>query len=332
MAATRATLIAGFLGAGKSTLLSRLLASDLGERVAVLLNDFGEVSIDAALITGVEDGAITLANGCVCCTIQGDLIAAVQRVLRRDDPPRRIVVELSGVSDPGAVVRSFLVMQRSWPVDLDGVITVADCAELPLPGEPHHELAREQLAAADLVVLNKIDRVGAARRKEVEDAIRSWLGAPRILPTSHGVVPLEALLGIASPRAPLLADPEQAPVGHTHDHDFATYTWRGARPLSLERLRALCVELPPSVLRAKGVLWLAERADTRVVLQVVGRRARVDLGTPWGDVPPSSTVVFVGTAQGVDGAALGASLTACEAGAGGPGLLDRAREWLRARR
>lgn len=325
-----ATLIGGFLGSGKTTLLNRILAGEHGRRVAVLVNDFGDVSIDAELIEAADETSVTLTNGCICCSIKDDLLGAVQRLLRREPPPEQLVVELSGIADPGSVLRTFALMERRWPLFVDGVVLVVDSEQFPEPDEPHFTLAREQLVLADVVLLNKLDLVTAARVAELRSKIVEWVPTARVVETVRAEVPLELLLGLGPELTRDLEEHPSAPLVSATPHGFSTFTYRSSALLSLAKLRAACTELPSAVFRAKGFVYLDARPDHRTRLQIVGRRARIDLGEPWAGRKPETVLVFIGGAAGFDPASLAASFAACGADPGTrPSLLGAAVEWLR---
>ncbi|MCP3858349.1 MAG: GTP-binding protein, partial [Phycisphaeraceae bacterium] len=167
------TIIGGFLGAGKTTLLNHILSSDHGIRAGVLVNDFGAVNIDAKLVVGVEgDDIVSLANGCVCCTIREDLVEACLELLKRTDPPEVLIVETSGVSDPFEVARTFDDPELQRIFAIGNLISVVDAEQLPnlLDGDIA-ALARAQVTAADLVVLNKVDLVGTDDLAEVKTRV-----------------------------------------------------------------------------------------------------------------------------------------------------------------
>ncbi|MEB2312772.1 MAG: GTP-binding protein [Sorangiineae bacterium] len=323
MAAVPATVLSGFLGAGKTTLLNRVLDGAHGERIAVLVNDFGDVAIDARLVRAADDDVVSLANGCVCCSIQGDFMAAVRKVLLREPRPERLLIELSGVSDPGSVARSFAVMQRSWPVDLDGVVAVVDAENFPSTSDPDYLLARDQLALADLVIVNKTDLVSAGRLGELRARLRDYLPRGRFVEAREAEVPLEILLGIASTR--------EFPLESARGHAFATFTYRATQALSLERLREVMTELPPEAFRVKGTLDLDAVPEHEAILQVVGQRARVSRGRPWGARVRQSELVFVGRPE-LDDDALRQRLDSCVPAAPRRASLVGALEWLRRRR
>lgn len=163
------TLVTGFLGAGKTTLLSRVLSDPQGLRVAVLVNDFGAVNIDAELLRDTGEEILSLENGCICCSLSQGLLATVSKVLRRCDPPDRILIEASGVSDPFEIVET-LADPALWDyAPLDGVVAVVDAEAMANPAPEVVSLARRQVACAGLVLLNKMDLAGTG------GSARAWV-------------------------------------------------------------------------------------------------------------------------------------------------------------
>jgi G3E family GTPase len=320
------TLIAGFLGSGKTTLLNRILHGEHGRRLAVLVNDFGDVSIDAELVAAAGETTVTLANGCICCSIRDDLIGSVRDLLRLPEPPEQLVVEMSGIADPGAVLRTFQMMEKSWPLFVDGVIALVDVEHFPDDeSSEHHLLAREQLVLADVVLLNKLDLASAQRVKDLGRKIAAWVPTARILETVRAEVPLELLLGLDISRAPV-AESEHP------SHGFVTFTYRTPEMLSLAALREAATELPSSVFRVKGFVHLDARPDHRTVLQIVGRRARIELGEPWGERPRETVLSFVGSGPDFDPDELRRRFDQCMAkSSASPGPLASALEWVCAR-
>ncbi len=342
------TIITGFLGAGKTTLLNRILNGNHGLRVAVLVNDFGAVNIDAELIVGVQGETISLSNGCICCTIRDDLLDSVFELIMRDGAPEYIVIETSGVSDPFAVAQTFLLPALKPFVQVDGIVTVVDAEQVrDLRGE-QEMLAMDQITAADILVLNKVDLVSAPQLAAVEGWIRSIVPSARILKTTHGEVPLELLLSVGEFTPERLQMREHADVhvhapgddgDHDHAHDHATVfnTWMYTvdEALSLTALRDAVQDLPPTIYRAKGFLNLADYPDRQSILHVVGRRAMLTPGAGWGDQPKRSRIVFIGERGGVDPAVLQPMLDACRAGraeARAGAALASALAWMRRRR
>lgn len=334
------TILTGFLGAGKTTLLNRILHADHGLRVAVLVNDFGAVNIDAQLVVGIEGEAISLANGCICCTIRGDLLNTALQLLSRPEPPEYLIIETSGVSDPWAVVETFELPELRPYFNIDSVITVVD-AEYVLQQKHYEDLIVDQISAADIVVLSKVDLVDADRRATVEEWIRRIVPRARILPAVYGDAPLNLLLNVG--RFKLDLPPLKSPAHHDHEHgehcdhrhehdhrrDFDTWAYVSDRPFALKPLRDVVLNLPIAIFRAKGLLYLAEIPQRRAVLQAVGYRVNVTLGEPWGDAQPRSQLVFLSTPGGVDTAALQAAFDSCLADHPVEAEVAAQQTWLR---
>ncbi|MXX24584.1 MAG: GTP-binding protein [Caldilineaceae bacterium SB0668_bin_21] len=215
------TILSGFLGAGKTTLLNHILHGDHGLKIAALVNDFGAINIDAQLVVGVDGESVNLSNGCICCTIRGDLLKETLKLLRRQDPPEYIIVETSGVSDPVAVANTFLLPDIKPLVRLDSILVVVDADNILTLDEENSGLALDQIAAADIVVLNKVDLVKAQELEDIKtdlmrrivprmtmrkvslnvvdiqtDLTRRNVPEARILEVTYGQVPLELVLGV----------------------------------------------------------------------------------------------------------------------------------------
>jgi len=305
-------IIAGFLGAGKTTLLNNILEGSHGRRFAVLVNDFGAVNIDARLVTRVEGETISLANGCVCCTIRGDLVKAVLGLLERDPLPEYILIETSGVSDPAAAAMAMAVPSRlAAQVRLDAVITVVDAAHLLELDREYSALAADQIAAADIVILNKSDLVDAAVRAKVEQRIREAGPVARIVGASHCRVPLELLFESTGAGERVLREHHHDHAAHDHGRAFATWHWSHSEPLSFEAVYALFGSLPVGVFRAKGFLNLATVPNRCVELQMVGRRVTLAKGGAWTETKPVTDIVMIGKPGGVEPRELQPRLEAC---------------------
>ncbi len=319
----RLTLLAGFLGAGKTTLLNALVRAEHGVRVGVIVNDFGEINIDAELVASTDGDTVTLANGCICCTIRDDLLLTLFRLLHREDAPEHVIIECSGVSDPAAVLRGFEEARLYDIVDIDAVVVVVDAEQMMTLEFRDQPLALHQLAVADLVVLNKLDLVDEEEAAAVEARVLQTVPGVRVLRAVRGAVPFGLLLGVgAFDPAKHLPDPSNVHVHdaaavaeHEHDdHDtvYARWSFTSERPLQPDRVRAALDALPVGVYRAKGILHVQGEPHRRVVVQVVGRRVEVELGEPWEDAAKRSQLVAIGLREGVDAEALEAAFRACE--------------------
>ncbi len=295
-------VIGGFLGAGKTTLLNYILSENHGMRAGVLVNDFGAINIDAKLVVGVDGETVSLANGCVCCSIRDDLIPACMALVQRDDPPELLIVETSGVSEPMRVANTFMLPEIECVMALDNVITVVDAEQFPelMRGEPAH-LARMQIRDADMVVLNKVDLVDSKKLAAVKAQVHEAVPRLRIIEATHGRVPLNLMLGSGIHMA--RGRSGGAPGGHIvhlHEHPFATWHWTSDQPLSLPKLRSGIERLPDTIYRAKGLVYLEELPSHQVVLQMVGKRYNIGDTEAWGALPPRTEIVMIASQNGID--------------------------------
>jgi len=332
------TVLSGFLGAGKTSLLNHILSGDHGLKVGVLVNDFGQLNIDADLIVGVEGETVELTNGCVCCNIREDLMAGIQQLLSRPDPPELVLLETSGVSNPRAVVETLEAAQTHGWVSLDGVLAVVDAENFGQLSGRDRALAVAQVTAADIVIVNKVDLVDDAAVEALEAGLRKRARRARMLRASHGRVPLKLVLGVETTRSDDVGDrseahdphAEHAHADHTHaDHaEYWTWSWTSTRPLSSRRLRRAVNRLPATAVRAKGVVHLAGRRAERAVLQVVGRRAELNVGKPWGDATRKTEIVVIGSGEAPSDDALTEAFAACELD-DNAGAVQSVLRWLR---
>ncbi len=315
MSATRlpVSVIGGFLGAGKTTLLNRLLRERSGRRFAVLVNDFGEIDIDSRLIVQHDGRTITLANGCLCCSIGDSLVSALIDIAQRRADFDHMVIETSGIADPARVADLIRIEPE---FTLDGVIVLADASAVRdhLHDRYVADTARRQLEGADLVVLNKLDLVD--RPDDVLATIRETAPGRPILQARYADVPLDLLFGLASAGA--RASPS---------HDIAFESWHFSARTSLHRARLLdaLAALPDSVIRVKGIVDLADSPATCTIVHRVGRRLSIEAGAAWGLVFRRSDIVVLGTPDMPSAAELTKTFADCSSsaarrsGAGQPG-------------
>ncbi|WP_029215115.1 CobW family GTP-binding protein [Kallotenue papyrolyticum] len=333
------TILTGFLGAGKTTLLNRILRGDHGARMGVLVNDFGAINIDAELVVGVQGEAVKLANGCICCTIRDDLVRALQQLLDRPDAPQAVLIEASGVSDPFNIALALSVPPLAERVTLDSIIAVVDSDQarsMAARDRQIRHLMREQVAVADIVVLNKIDLVDAATLAETRRWVKAMAPRARLLETSYGAVPLRLILDIGRYRIPLQvvrtpagSDPSSCDHHHDHGSQFETWSYTTDQPLALCAVRQALTTLPEGIVRAKGLLYLADLPATRVIAHVVGARASITPGDAWNATPPGTRLVFIGAPGSIEREALQRRFDACRAGGGVRQTLAQAWHWVR---
>lgn len=302
------TILTGFLGAGKTTLLNRILSGDHGLRVAVLVNDFGPINIDAELVAAVEEDMISLTNGCVCCQVRDDLVEAVDRLLDLPGRIDHVVLEASGVAEPASLYSTFVDDRYRDRIRLDSVTCVVDADQAFAHIDDYPELAvlkLRQVASADLVVLNKVDLAGAEQVRRVRGWIAGQMNRVRIIEASYCDAPLSVLLGGPPPAARGDGGADPSAEHRDHGESFSTWSYESRRPFSLEALRRMVRDrLPGSVYRCKGIVRTTDEPDRRVVLQAVGRRVEVTVGERWGDRPVRSQIVAIGAAEALDESAL----------------------------
>ena len=203
------TLLAGFLGSGKTTLLNHLLRGLSDRRVAVLVNDFGDLNVDADLVVNQDADVLRMEGGCICCTMQAGVTSALSYLVGRDAPPEHILIEASGISNPVPIAVQLMMPGLQSHLRLDSVLTVIDAERAPYKDEAQvQELVESQIKTANIVLLNKSDLVDAARLQDVRAWIKDWTPGARILETVHAEAPL-----------PLLVGQEAEPTLHTHEHE-----------------------------------------------------------------------------------------------------------------
>ena len=281
-------LVTGFLGAGKTTVVNHLLAHAEGRRIAAVVNDFGAINIDAALVAGAADGVVSLANGCICCSLEGDLLRTLAAILRRNPRPEAIVIETSGVADPADIVRNLMdpVIWREAPLEV--VLCVVDATTPAATLED--ALLRSQLRAADVVALSKPDLTDAAGRGRIRNAVAAIKPSAVIVDALNGQVPA-ALLFPDDPDRPLaLREPgRRRPAADR----FESLCWTSNHPLSLACLQRAIGQLAPKLARAKGLFEAAEQPGRQLLFQLAGGRATL---APSGALPPDgprARIVFI---------------------------------------
>jgi G3E family GTPase len=281
-------LVTGFLGAGKTTVVNHLLAHAAGRRIAAVVNDFGAINIDAELIADASDGVVSLSNGCICCSLEGDLLRTLAALLRRDPPPEFIVIETSGVADPSDIVRNLMdpVIWREAP--LETVLCVVDATITP--ETLNDALLRAQLRSADVVALSKVDLADAAARARLRDAVRVLRSAAVLVDALHGEVPAELLFPVDADRVP--APREVGPRRPAADR-FETLSWTSDRKVSLPRLQQAISRLAPKLARAKGLFETVEQPGRLMVFQLAGGRATLAPGAAPAAGAPRARIVFI---------------------------------------
>jgi G3E family GTPase len=313
------TVLTGFLGAGKTTLLNHVLLANEGRQIAVIVNEFGEAGIDGQLVIAADEEILELNNGCICCTVRGDLSRAVGSILQRGRKIDHIVIETTGLADPAPVIQSFILDETlRRHTALDAIVTVVDARHVR--DQLDNEQAREQVAFADVSLINKIDLVEGGELKPLRLLMRSLNPLARIHETKDCRIDLTAVLGVRAfdLRNALSLDPQLlANSEHEHDADISCVSIRERgsvnATLFTRWLNALVQSQGKDLLRTKGIIDL-EGEPRRFVFHGVHMTLDGRPGKPWGPGERLNELVFIG--RNLDQAALRAGFEGCRAEVG----------------
>jgi G3E family GTPase len=309
------TLLTGYLGAGKTTLLNRILTHEHGKKVAVIVNEFGEVGIDNQLVINTDEEIFEMNNGCICCTVRGDLIRIIGNLMKRREKFDHLVIETTGLADPAPVIQTFFMDEDvQQQTQLDSVVTVVDAKHI----EQHWEAeeAQEQIAFADVILLNKTDLVTPEALDELERRIKGMNAIAKIYRTRNAELEMDALLGLGAfdlNRA-LAIDPEFLnETAHEHDSSVTSVAIVESGTVDGDKLNSWLGELLKTqgsdIFRMKGILNLAGE-DCRFVFQGVHMLFDGTADRPWkpGETPHNE-LIFIG--RHLDETALKAGFKAC---------------------
>ena len=319
------TVLTGYLGAGKTTLLNRILSEPHGKKYAVIVNEFGEIGIDNDLVVGADEEVFEMNNGCICCTVRGDLVRILDGLMRRKGKFDAIIVETTGLADPAPVAQTFFMDENvGRKTKLDAVVTVADAKWLNerLKDAPE---AKNQIAFADVILINKTDLVSADELNEVEARIRGINPYAKLHRTERAKIPLDAILDRNAFDLDRILDLEPAflegeehdhhhhhehgdhhhdhkhahgRLKHYHDEEMQSISLRTDKPLDPDRffpwVQDLVQKEGPNILRCKGILAFKDD-DRRFVFQGVHMILDGDHQRPWKkDEKRESRIVFIG--------------------------------------
>ena len=281
------TVVTGFLGSGKTTLVNRILAEQHGRKIAVIINEFGEISVDGQLVlTDDQEDLVEFNNGCLCCTVRGDLIDTLAKLKDRTEL-EAILIETTGLADPAPVASTFFIADEiKSDTRLDSFVTLADAVNLETNLEQSEE-AQEQIAFADIILLNKMDLVSEEQAADVERRIRSLNPFAKIHHTEHSVIDMDKVFGVGAfdLDAKLEVDPTFLDdLEHEHDDAVTSFFLREERPIDINRfmlwLTPLLQERGEDLFRSKGIFH-AQGFKERVVFQSVRMLTAMRPDRPW---------------------------------------------------
>ncbi len=312
------TVLTGFLGAGKTTLLNHILTAQHGKRIAVIENEFGAVGVDNELVVNAEEEIFEMNNGCICCTVRGDLIRILGSLMKRRDRFDYVLIETTGMADPGPVAQTFFVdddLQRE--LTLDGIVTVVDAKHVWLHLDNQREVV-EQIAFADVILLNKTDLVDAETLEKLTARIHAINPTAKLYPTRDAVIDMDRILNVRGFDLDriLEREPDFLEQAHKHEHhhdhehhhhheehdhhhdeDVGSVAITIPGDLSEKKLQAwlskLLAEQGPNIFRMKGILSVRGAAN-RIVFQGVHMMFDHSDGKPWGSDPRRNVLVFIG--------------------------------------
>lgn len=314
------TIITGFLGSGKTTLVNQILSNRQDLKVAVLVNEFGDIDIDSQLLVSIDEEMVQLSNGCICCTINDDLVEAVYNVLENSDRIDYLVIETTGIADPLPIMLTFLGTELRHLTHLDSVITLVDASEFT-PEHFDSQAALKQIAYGDIILLNKTDLVAVEKVEELEGHIQAMKENARMMRCQNGKVPLPVILDVGYNNEESYADLVQEEIektqldrhdphhhDHSHDHHdhehhhhhsdhldndgFVSVSYRSDRPFSLQKFEKFLDTLPSNVFRAKGLLWFTQ-SPHKHIFQLCGKRFTLS-AEDWDTATPSNQLVVIG--------------------------------------
>jgi G3E family GTPase len=298
------TILTGFLGAGKTTLLNRILKEDHGKKIAVIENEFGEVGVDSEIIEKSDEQIVEMNNGCICCTVRGDLIKILGSLKDKRSSGAlkfdRVIIETTGMADPGPVAQTFFTDEDVGGYYLlDSILTVVDAKHASAQLDEFRE-AQEQVGFADRILLSKTDLTQDDENQKLIKRLKTMNPRAQVKKVHFGDTPIEEILDIRgfNLNAILELDPEfLADTHHDHHDEVESFVFRSDKPFDGDKLEQFLSGMiqvyGPDLLRYKGVLWMKGKSR-RVVFQGVHMMMGGDMGKPWGKDKKQSVMVFIG--------------------------------------
>ena len=292
------TIITGFLGSGKTTLINQILQNKQDLKVAVLVNEFGDLNIDTQLLTDMNDNMIELSNGCICCTINEGLVDAVYQVLESDKKIDYLIIETTGVADPLPIILTFLSTDLKDLTHLDSVLTLVD-SENFTPDHFDSEAAFKQIAYGDIIILNKIDLASQDKVDYLDSYIKTIRSGARILRSEHSNIPSYLILDVNISRLQPYSlednndhsELQKNPKDHLINDGFMSVSFQSTRPFSALKFQHNFIEeLPDNVFRAKGILWFQE-SESKHIFQLSGKRYEMEIDE-WSTTPTNQLVLI----------------------------------------
>lgn len=290
------TIIMGFLGSGKTTLLNQILTNRQNLKIAVLVNEFGDINIDSQLLMSIDQDMMLLSNGCICCTINASLIDAVNKVLERDNIDY-IVIETTGLAEPIPLMMTFTSSHLRDMTRLDSILTVVDAQNFN-SSQFESKIVLEQVIYSDIIILNKIDLVAEAKLNQIEEYINSVKVGAKIIRCEYGKISLPLILDVGEFNLQTLSpwslqhNIKSSSINQLQEDNFMSVSFQSDKPLSVEKFnKFLDEQLPKTVFRGKGIIWY-QGSKLRHIFQLSGKRCHFQRDE-W-TTNPSNQLVFIG--------------------------------------
>ncbi|MGD1716054.1 CobW family GTP-binding protein [Dapis sp. BLCC M172] len=293
------TIVTGFLGSGKTTLINQILYNKQNLKVAILVNEFGDINIDSQLLIDLNDNMVELSNGCICCTVNDGLVDAVYQILESDKKIDYLIIETTGLADPLPIILTFLGTDLKDLTYLDSVLTLVDCENFT-PDHFDSEAALKQIAYGDIILLNKTDLVCQDQVDYLESYIKTVNNGAKILRSEYSKVQLYLILDVnLSKLQPYFLEDsnnqdelQKISKNHLINDGFTSISFQSKRPFSVVKFQEnFLEELPKNIFRAKGILWFQE-SELKHIFQLSGKR--YDMQVEEWSTTPTNQLVLIG--------------------------------------
>ncbi len=293
------TIVTGFLGSGKTTLINQILHNKQNLKVAILVNEFGDINIDSQLLIDINDNMLELSNGCICCTVNDGLVDAVYQILESDKKIDYLIIETTGLAEPLPIMLTFLGTDLKDLTCLDSVLTLVDCENFT-PDHFDSEAALKQIAYGDIILLNKTDLVSQDRVDYLESYLKTVNNGARVLRSEYGKIPLYLILDVnLSKLDPYFLEDsnnqdelQKISKNHLINDGFTSISFQSKRPFSVVKFQDnFLEELPKNIFRAKGILWFQE-SELKHIFQLSGKR--YDMQVEEWSTTPTNQLVLIG--------------------------------------